>query len=76
MMHSQELRKVFFCLKKNPSAHSKLPLLQEQTLLCVYLIDGQVVTLPIKIAIIHSEGISQMISYHVLNFSPQKVSHF
>lgn len=24
----------------------------------------------------HSEGISQMISYYVLNFSPQKVSDF
>lgn len=24
----------------------------------------------------HSEGVSQMISYHVLHFSPQKVSDF
>lgn len=46
-VHSQELRKV--CLfKKRIPVLTELPLLQEQTLLGVYLIDGQVVTLPIN----------------------------
>lgn len=48
MMHSQELRKVSLFKKRNPSAHSELPLLQNRHCCVFYQIDGQVVTLPIK----------------------------
>lgn len=75
MMHSQELRKgFFFCLKKE-SQCSQRGALAAGTDIAVSLFNRWPGS-HIANQVTHSEGISQMISYHVLNFSPQKVSDF
>lgn len=74
MMHSQELRKAFFCLKKE-SQGSQRAALVAGTDIAVCLFNRWPGSHTAN-QVTHSEGISQMISYHALNFSPQKVSDF
>lgn len=74
MMHSQELRKGFFCLKKE-SQCSQPAALAAGTGIAVCLFNRWPGSHTAN-QVTHSEGISQMISYHVLNFSPQMVSDF
>lgn len=73
MMHSQELRKGFFCLKKE-SQCSQRAALASGTDIAVSLFNRWPGS-HIANQVTHSEGISQMISYHV-KFQPPKGFRF
>lgn len=73
MMHSQELRKVH--LFKKESQCSQRAALATGTDIAGSL-SNRWPGSHIANQVTHSEGTSQIISYHVLNFSLQKVSDF
>lgn len=72
MVHSQELRKV--CLKKESQCSQRAALATGTDI--AGSLSNRWPGSHTANQVTHPEGIPQIISYQVLNFSPQKVSYF